>query len=69
MITSKMSFAMYSTLYDINDLDKLVTRCRDIYARSNEASAESSTPATGGATAPTPFTSVKEENALFYMEM
>ena len=30
MIKSKMPLAMYSTLYDINELDKVVTRCRDI---------------------------------------
>ena len=63
-----MPLAMYSTLYDINDLEKVVTRCRDIYARTNEATAESSAAATGGATASTPFSSIKEENALFYME-
>ena len=50
MIKSKMPLAMYSTLYDIHDLDKVVTRCMDIYAKSNEATAETST-ATGGAAA------------------
>ena len=35
MIKSKMPLAMYSTLYDIHELDKVVTRCRDIYAKSN----------------------------------
>ena len=68
MIKSKMPLAMYSTLYDNNDLEKVVTRCRDIYARTNEATAESSAAATGGATAFTPFPSIKEENAIFYME-
>ena len=64
MIKSKMPLAMYSTLYDIHDLEKVVTRCRDIYAKSNEATAETST-ATGGATAANPFTSIKDE--FFYI--
>ena len=60
MIKSKMPLAMYSTLYDIHDLDKVVTRCRDIYAKSIDATAESST-ATGGAAAANPFTAIKDE--------
>ena len=67
MIKSKMPLAMYSTLYDISELDKVVTRCRDIYAKSNEATAEASAAAAGGATASTPFTSIKDD-ALFFME-
>ena len=58
MIKSKMPLAMYSTLYDIHDLDKVVTRCRDIYAKSIDATAESSI-ATGGAAAANPFTAIK----------
>ena len=57
MIKSKMSLAMYSSLYDIHDLDKVVTRCRDIYAKPNDITAEAST-ATGGAAAANPFTSI-----------
>ena len=30
MIKSKMPLAMYSTLYDIHDLEKVVTRCREL---------------------------------------
>ena len=41
MIKSKMPLAMYSTLFDIHELDKVVTRCRDIYAKSIDATAES----------------------------
>ena len=65
MIKSKMPLAMYSTLYDIHDLDKVVTRCRDIYAKSIDATAESST-ATGGAAAANPFTAIKDE--FFFMD-
>ena len=65
MIKSKMPQAMYSTLYDIHDLDKVVTRCRDIYAKSIDATAESST-ATGGATAANPFSAIKDE--FFFMD-
>ena len=66
MIKSKMPLAMYSTLYDIHDLDKVVTRCRDIYAKSIDATAESST-ATGGAAAGLlPFTAIKDE--FFFMD-
>ena len=63
MIKSKRPLAMYSTLYDIHDLDKVVTRCRDIYAKSIDATAESST-ATGGAAAANPFSAMKDE---FYL--
>ena len=65
MIKSKMPLAMYSTLYDIHDLDKVVTRCRDIYAKSIDATVESST-ATGGAAATNPFTAIKDE--FFFMD-
>ena len=65
MIKSKMPLAMYSTLYDIHDLDKVVTRCRDIYAKSTEATAESST-VTGGAAAANPFSAMKDE--FFFMD-
>ena len=65
IIKSKMPLAMYSTLYDIHDLDKVVTRCRDIYAKSIDATAESST-ATGGAAAANPFTAIKDE--FFFMD-
>ena len=65
MIKSKMPLAMYSTLYDIHDLDKVVTRCRDIYAKSIDATAESST-ATGGAATANPFTAIKDE--FFFMD-
>ena len=65
MIKSKMPLAMYSTLYDIHDLDKVVTRCRDIYAKSIDATAESST-ATGGAAAANPFSAMKDE--FFFMD-
>ena len=65
MIKSKMQLAMYSTLYDIHELDKVVTRCRDIYAKSIDATAESST-ATGGATAANPFSAMKDE--FFFMD-
>ena len=64
MIKSKMPLAMYSSLYDIHDLEKVVTRCRDIYAKPNDVTAESST-ATGGAAAANPFTSIKDE--FFYI--
>ena len=68
MIKSKMPLAMYSTLYDIHELDKVVTRCRDIYAKSNEATAESST-ATGGAAAANPFTSINAiKDEFFFMD-
>ena len=60
MIKSKMPLAMYSTLYDIHELDKVVTRCRDIYAKSIDATAESST-ATGGAAAANLFSAIKDE--------
>ena len=60
MIKSKMPLAMYSTLYDIHELDKVDTRCRDIYTKSIDATAESST-ATGGAAAANPFTAIKDE--------
>ena len=67
MIKSKMPLAMYSTLYDIHDLDKVVTRCREIYAKSIDATAESSTStATGGATAANPFSAMKDE--FFFMD-
>ena len=65
MIKSKMPLAMYSTLYDIHDLDKVVTRYRNIYAKSIDATAESST-ATGGAAAANPFTAIKDE--FFFMD-
>ena len=64
MIKSKMPLAMYSTLYDIHELDRVVTRCRDIYARATDHTAESSTAtggATGGTAAANPFTSIKED--------
>ena len=60
MIKSKMPLAMYSSLYDIHDLERVVSRCRDIYAKSTESTAESST-ATGGAAAANPFTQIKDE--------
>ena len=65
MIKSKMPLAMYSTLYDIHDLDKVVTSCRDIYAKSIDATAESSN-ATGGAAAANPFSAMKDE--FFFMD-
>ena len=64
MIKSKMPLAMYSTLYDIHDLDKVVTRCRDIYAKANETTTETST-ATGGAAAASPFSTMKDD--FFYI--
>ena len=64
MIKSKMPLAMYSSLYDIHDLERVVTKCRDIYAKPNDITAESST-ATGGAAAANPFTSIKDE--YFYI--
>ena len=68
MIKSKMPLAMYSTLYDIHDLDKVVTRCRDIYAKPNDVAAESST-ATGGAAAANPFTSISSiKDDFFFMD-
>ena len=66
MIKSKMPLAMYSTLYDIHELDKVVTRCRDIYAKSIDATAESST-ATGGAAAANPFTASKMNSSSWMM--
>ena len=65
MIKFKMPLATYSTLYDIHELDKVVTRCRDIYAKSIDATAESST-ATGGAAAANPFSAIKDE--FFFMD-
>ena len=65
MIKSKMPLAMYSTLYDIHDLERVVTRCRDIYAKSTENTAESSTPTGGAAAAANPFTQIKDE--FFYI--
>ena len=65
MIKSKMPLAMYSTLYDIHDLERVVTRCRDIYAKSSENTAESSTPTGGAAAAANPFTQIKDE--FFYI--
>ena len=64
MIKSKMPLAMYSTLYDIHDLERVVTRCRDIYAKSTENTAESSTPTGGAAAAANPFTQIKDEFLL-----
>ena len=64
MIKSKMPLAMYSSLYDIHDLERVVSRCRDIYAKSTESTAESST-ATRGAAAANPFTQIKDE--FFYI--
>ena len=60
-----MPLAMYSTLYGIHELDKVVVRCRDIYAKSIDATAESST-ATGGAAAANPFSAIKDE--FFFMD-
>ena len=65
MIKSKMPLAMYSTLYDIHELDKVVTRCRDIYAKPTDITAEAST-ATGGAAAANPFTAIRDE--FFFMD-
>ena len=65
MIKSKMPLTMYSTLCDIHELNKVVTRCRDIYAKSIDATAESSTP-TGGAAAANTFSAIKDE--FFFMD-
>ena len=68
MIKSKIPLAMYSSLYDIHELDKVVTRCRDIYAKPNDITAESST-ATGGAAAANPFTSINAiKDEFFFMD-
>ena len=58
---------MYSSLYDIHELDKVVTRCRDIYAKPH-VTAESST-VTGGAAAANPFTSINAiKDEFFFMD-
>ena len=64
MIKSKMPLAKNSSLYDIHDLERVVSRYRDMYAKSNESTAESSNVA-GGAAPANPFTQIKDE--FFYM--
>ena len=63
MIKSKMPLVMYSSLYDIHELDKVVKRCRDIYAKPHD------TTATGGAAAANPFTSINAiKDEFFFMD-
>ena len=55
MIKTCMPMDMYTSLYEVTDLEKIISKVRDIYARPVTKSTESTTATTAAVPSATPF--------------
>ena len=67
MIKTCMPMDMYTSLYEVTDLEKIISKVRDIYARPVTKSTESTTATPAAVPSATPFSAIQGMSAEQYM--
>ena len=67
MIKTCMPMDMYTSLYEVTDLEKIISKVRDIYARPVTKSTESTTATPAAVPSATPFSAMQGMSAEQYM--